>query len=380
MVSQSFLSTALAFSAVSVGAVSITKRITGGEDAREGEFPSIVRLGRRCAGTLVDSTTVVTAEHCVEIDSFDSFENIPVVKAGVVNLKDEGVVSEYIKLSPEQKKLANLTVDEGVYAPNDLAVVKLVTPIPESETIKHAKLPKALSDPKVNSTVIALGWGAQGERDNFQGLVGVEKLSKIVIPVRPRQDCVDLSPTEVGSRDTIVCAGGNGKTTCGQDSGGPLFDQATGELVGVTSFGSPDKNEKYCSQAPAVFTRVASYMDFINANLGGAGGLPTADYAWTRRAAATLQRSCWRFVDKAACAKIVQPCSAEVKPDTDGAAAAQALRSCAETRMACAWREGPKLDRCIEKVKKCVKKETETPSLTPWGIKICYEVDDEDDE
>ncbi|KAK8141168.1 hypothetical protein G3M48_000663 [Beauveria asiatica] len=373
MVSQSFLSTALAFSAVSVGAVSVTKRLTGGEDAREGEFPSVVRLGGRCADS----------------DSFDSFVNIPVVKAGVVNLGDEGVVSEYIKLSPEQKKLANLPVDKDAYAPNDIAIVKLVTPIPESKTIKHAKLPKPLSDPKVNSTAVASSLdekgdtnrdarGAQGERDNFQGLVGVEKLSKIVIPVHPRQACVDLGPTAVGSRDTIVCAGGNGKTTCGQDSGGPLFDQETGELIGVTSFGSPDKNEKYCSQAPGVFTRVASYMDFINANLGGAGGLPTADYAWTRRAAATLQSSCWLYGDKAACERFVQPCAAEVKPGTDGAATAQALRNCAKTRMACAWREGPKLDRCIDKVKKCVKKET--GSLTPWGTKICYEVDDEDDE
>ncbi|KAM3457602.1 hypothetical protein MY3296_001034 [Beauveria thailandica] len=379
MVSQSFLSTALAFSAVSVGAVSITKRITGGKDAREGEFPSIVRFGENCAGTLVDSTTVMTAEHCAEFDSFDSFENIPVVKAGVVDLRDEGVVSEYIKLSPEQKKLVNLPVDKGVFAPNDITLVKLVTPIPESDTIKHAKLPKALSVPKVNSTAETAGWGAQGERDNFRDLVGVEKLSKIVIPVRPLQDCVDLDPTEVGSRDTIVCAGGNGKTTCGQDSGSPLFDQATGELIGVMSFSSPDKNRKYCSQAPAVFTRVASYMDFINANLGGAGGLPTADYAWTRRAAATLRGSCWRyFGDKAACARVVQPCLAEVKPDTDGAAAAQSLRKCADARMACRWKEGPKFDKCIEKVKKCVKKET--GSLTPWGTKICYEVNDEDDE
>ncbi|KAM3433505.1 hypothetical protein MY4824_005923 [Beauveria thailandica] len=378
MVSQSFLSTALAFSAVSVGAVSITKRITGGEDAREGEFPSIVRLGERCAGTLLDSTTVLTAKHCVEFDSFDSFVDIPVVKAGVVDLRDQGVVSEYIKPSAEQQKLANLPVDKGVYAPNDIAFVKLVTPIPESDTIKHAKLPKAFSVPKENSTAETAGWGAQGERDNFQGLVGVDKLSKIVIPVRPLQACVDLNPTEVGSRDTIVCAGGNGKTTCGQDSGGPLFDQATGELIGVTSFGSPDKNRKYCSQEPTVFARVASYMDYINANLGGAGGLPTPDYAWTRRVAATLQGSCWRYGDRAACARFVQPCAAEVKQCSDGAATAQALRNCAETRMACRWREGPKLDRCIDKVKKCVKKET--GSLTPWGTKICYEVNDEDDE
>ncbi|KAM3547434.1 hypothetical protein ARSEF4850_010030 [Beauveria asiatica] len=189
-----------------------------------------------------------------------------------------------------------------------------------------------------------------------------------------------VSVGAVSIRDTIVCAGGNGKTVCGQDSGGPLFDQETGELIGVASFGSPDKNKNYCSQAPGVFTRVASYMDFINANLGGAGGLPTADYAWTRRAAATLQSSCWRYGDKAACAKFVQPCSAKVKPDTDVAAAAQSLRNCANTRMACAGRQGPKLDRCIDKAEKCVKKETETPSLTPWGIKICHEVDDEDDE
>ena len=69
MVPKAAITLAVAFSAVLAVAATINKRIIGGEVAKEGEFPFIVRLHYEdptiiCGGSLLDSTTVVTAAHC----------------------------------------------------------------------------------------------------------------------------------------------------------------------------------------------------------------------------------------------------------------------------------------------------------------------------
>lgn len=59
---------AVAFSAILTVAASIDKRIVGGEDAKDGGFPSIVSIvgsNGWCGGSLLDSTTVITAAHCL---------------------------------------------------------------------------------------------------------------------------------------------------------------------------------------------------------------------------------------------------------------------------------------------------------------------------
>ena len=65
-----------------------------------------------------------------------------------------------------------------------------------------------------------------------------------------------------------ICAGGEkGKDSCNGDSGGPLMaresDISPWQIVGIVSFGT-----SRCAQgAPAVYTRVTNYMDWILDNL-----------------------------------------------------------------------------------------------------------------
>lgn len=62
-----------------------------------------------------------------------------------------------------------------------------------------------------------------------------------------------------------VCAGGDGKDTCKGDSGGPLIDQETGHIIGITSRSSWPCG---CGRHPGLYGRVSSYIDFIQKNLG----------------------------------------------------------------------------------------------------------------
>lgn len=63
--------------------------------------------------------------------------------------------------------------------------------------------------------------------------------------------------------ETIACYGGEStalKTgfTCEGDSGGPVLNKATGEIIGVSSFTSD-----VCGTLPNYFTRVSNYTDWI---------------------------------------------------------------------------------------------------------------------
>lgn len=62
-------------------------------------------------------------------------------------------------------------------------------------------------------------------------------------------------------KECIWGVAGRNKTTCRGDSGGAMVIEDNGEFlqIGITSFG-----HKNCSVKPAVFTRVASYLNFID--------------------------------------------------------------------------------------------------------------------
>lgn len=70
MVRKVAITLTAAFSAAVEAVAIIDKRIVGGEDAKDGEFPFIVSIQdnartHTCGGSLLDSTTVLTAAHCI---------------------------------------------------------------------------------------------------------------------------------------------------------------------------------------------------------------------------------------------------------------------------------------------------------------------------
>lgn len=77
----------------------------------------------------------------------------------------------------------------------------------------------------------------------------------------------------------MLCIGGNGKSACRYDSGGGFFDDTTGQVVGVASWGIVDKEWLMCNNAPMIYTRVGSYVSFIKQHLEGADAAANPDPA-----------------------------------------------------------------------------------------------------
>lgn len=158
-----------------------------------------------------------------------------------------------------------------------------------------------------------------------------------------------LDPT-AGGRDSVVCVGGDGKNVCKFDSGGPLIDQKTGQLIGIASWVIPGPEWEpgraiQCNQAPSVFTRVGSYIPFITENLGASKQPEQSEQI--------LQDHCGRSGnDKDACLSAARRCTGQVKPD----AADQEFLECIDRMQVCAD-QAFNVDECIANAKVCKEKE-----------------------
>uniref|UniRef100_A0A8B9LAK7 pancreatic elastase II n=1 Tax=Astyanax mexicanus TaxID=7994 RepID=A0A8B9LAK7_ASTMX len=144
---------------------------------------------------------------------------------------------------------------------NDIALIKLQTPVQFSDTISPACLPPSGQVLPNNYPCYVTGWGRL-----WTGGPLADNLQQALLPVVDHATCT--KPDWWGNLVTtqMVCAGGDGQlASCNGDSGGPLNCQradGTWDVDGIVSFGS----SLGCNypKKPSVFTRVASYIDWIN--------------------------------------------------------------------------------------------------------------------
>ncbi|KHN95803.1 Peptidase cysteine/serine, trypsin-like protein [Metarhizium album ARSEF 1941] len=229
--------------AAAAAATTMDKRIHGGEAASLADFPYFVKVGTGCGGSLLDSTTVVTAAHC-----WRSLRQ----RTYVESMGEPGLVSPVESMITHPNYLESLKGWEGneeryqqAYG-FDVAILKLSTPMEAGANVGYAKLPAADSPkPKADSVGIAVGWGRNPkERGN---------VAKVELPIL--KDC----PAQGGKWPVknAICTGNGGrrKSACHGDSGGPLVDKDTGVLIGITMAGS-------CGEYTS-FTPVARHLAFI---------------------------------------------------------------------------------------------------------------------
>uniref|UniRef100_A0A674MS80 pancreatic elastase II n=1 Tax=Takifugu rubripes TaxID=31033 RepID=A0A674MS80_TAKRU len=234
-------------------------RVVNGEDVNPHSWPWQISLQynrngewrHTCGGTLISEQWVLTAAHCI---SSGREYRVAMGKHNLVETEDGAAFMG----------TADIIVHESwnpFFIRNDIALIKLSSPVNASDTVTAACLPDQGLILPHGAPCYVTGWGRLST-DGPQADV----LQQVLLPVVDHDTCSQDDWWSVLATDKMVCAGGDGIAAgCNGDSGGPLNYQAADgswEVHGVVSFGSGQG----CNvpKKPTVFTQVSSYISWIN--------------------------------------------------------------------------------------------------------------------
>jgi len=244
------------------------QRIVGGTEARPGSHPWIVSMQQYsshfCGGTLIRvsetkemSDIVITAAHCV----YDGTSRLEIV-AGAHDLDNSRATGQQKSKVTGKYSVKYHPAYDSQSTRNDIAIIKLDTPINFTSTIQPACLPQAEEIVADNADAIVAGWGLTREG----GADTSNVLMQVGVPVINSNECAKMYKAAriTIESDAMMCAGykQGGKDACQGDSGGPFVVKKDNAytLQGVVSFGIG------CARPgmPGVYTRVSTYRNWIN--------------------------------------------------------------------------------------------------------------------
>ncbi|GAB9466876.1 Trypsin protease gip [Globisporangium polare] len=217
-----------------------------------------IRRGQNeCGASLVSSSFVLTAAHCVEDTTASRWVSVGTAFSDGVDYGEQIKVQRVV-LHPEYDHSA---------MKNDLALLELKypsiqTPVTLYERRQFPVLPRSGQ---------ILGFGATSNADAELSDV---LLSAQMDVIASNHECMQLTPDIIDA--SMFCATGqNGADACGGDSGGPLLVQETDGgkkyLLGVVSYG------RGCgSGAPGVYANVSYGAAFIKSVINAGSTLPEA--------------------------------------------------------------------------------------------------------
>uniref|UniRef100_A0A2C9GWU0 Peptidase S1 domain-containing protein n=1 Tax=Anopheles funestus TaxID=62324 RepID=A0A2C9GWU0_ANOFN len=239
-------------------------RVVNGQEATPGQFPYQIALlsnfptgTGQCGGSVLTNNYILTAAHCV-ISGATTLATGGTAIMGAHNRNNQEPTQQRIAFSA-----AGIIAHPG-YTPtnihNDIAVVRLNSPITFTDRIQPVRLP-ARSDTRQFG-------GMTGTVSGFGRTTDTGAASPVVMftsnPVMTNADCIARWHATVILPQNVCLSGDGGRSPCNGDSGGPLAVQDGGSLqIGVVSFGSAEG----CSVGmPSVFARVSFFLDFIESN------------------------------------------------------------------------------------------------------------------
>jgi len=233
-------------------------KIVGGNEVTPHEYPWQVGLFIDdmyfCGGSIISEDWVLTAAHCMDGAGFVE------VVMGAHNIHSSSEETQVRVTSTDFFTHENWN---SFTLSNDLALIRMPSPIKFTPEIQPVCLPTYTdaSDDFVGEMVTLTGWGRPS--DSASGIS--EVLREVDVTTISTADCQAYYGIVT---DKILCidsTGGHG--SCNGDSGGPM-NYVTGGVTqtrGITSFGSSTGCE---TGYPDGYTRVTSYLDWIESNTG----------------------------------------------------------------------------------------------------------------
>lgn len=251
----------------------------------------------RCGAIWLGNDWIVTAGHCLFYDdnkkgarSDGKFLSLRMVRVGTQTLAVQN--SDKSWTDKGQERVIRFGLLHAHYDntkphdAHDIGLLKLEhvdAPLPPDLNLKPIQLPSKAFLRKPNPHMIVTGWGrtqAQTKDQVFTsqaqaGSIDPESAELKALPVSllPTAECaaqLHVNPAELA---TSVCAAAKldannqPQDQCRGDSGGPLWTQFEQQpvLVGIVSWGEGCAQERDGKPLPGVYTKVAAYLDWINA-------------------------------------------------------------------------------------------------------------------
>uniref|UniRef100_A0A674KEG8 Peptidase S1 domain-containing protein n=1 Tax=Terrapene triunguis TaxID=2587831 RepID=A0A674KEG8_9SAUR len=231
------------------------KRIVGGSEARDGEWPWQVSLRlngtHHCGASLISPQWVLTAAHCFRKTRNPSRFSVLLGTHKQLHPSPHAVIASVGQIVPNPRY-------GGKISSGDIALVRLERPVNLTDRIVPICLPDAQVQFLPETKCWVTGWGE--DKDGAP-----EMLQKLEVPIMAQETCNALyfKGKAQTIQEDMLCAGytEGGKDACQGDSGGPLVCKMGQSWVqaGVVSWGEG------CAQKnrPGVYVRVTSYHGWL---------------------------------------------------------------------------------------------------------------------
>lgn len=256
-----------------------TAYIVNGSYANITDFPSYVALfvdlidynntyyeGSYCGGTILNSTHILTAAHCVY--STDPDNNLYSLFTVVVpELQKE---SDYPYNINEKKRVSKIYYRDDYNSStlnNDLAILQLESKLTTINSSHYANRPSTGTTYRsASETFYAVGHG-----NTKTGIDDNDDLQMASLKYVDNSSCdySNMTNTKLCMEGAVSPSNGLEASTCQGDSGGPLYWYSGSNYiqVGLTSFGPSTFCGDASKSATSVFTEVYDYQTWIDSVL-----------------------------------------------------------------------------------------------------------------